>query len=163
MSDPDAHRPVIYVDADSCPVKAEICQLATQGEVDAVFVASCNHEIANTVTGVEVVTVDNEPEAADIAIANRLAKGDIVITQDFGLAAMCLGRGAHALSPRGVVYDNGNIDRLARIDDVSVPGDIAIAKAAVGAVTDRLVWTNTGQGLIDGKDMLLANPGSLSV
>ncbi len=112
MSDPEAHRPVVYVDADACPVKAEICHLAAEAEVDAVFVASFNHEIANTVSGVEVVTVDNEPEAADIAIANRLAKGDIVITQDFGLAAMCLGRGAHAISPRGVVYDNGNINRL---------------------------------------------------
>ena len=47
-----------------------------------------------------------------------------------------------------------------RINNVSVPGDIAAAKAAVNAVTDRVVWTNTGQGLIDAKDMLLANPGN---
>ena len=55
---------------------------------------------------------------------------------------------------------NGNITRLPRINNVSVPGDIAVAKAAVNAVTDRVVWTNTGQGLIDAKDMLLANPGN---
>ena len=55
---------------------------------------------------------------------------------------------------------NGNIVRLPRINSVTVPGDIAIAKAAVATVTDRIVWTNTGQGLIDAKDMLLANPGN---
>lgn len=55
---------------------------------------------------------------------------------------------------------NADITRLARIDNVHVPGDIAVAKAGVDSVTARLVWTNTGQGLLDAKDMLLANPGN---
>jgi hypothetical protein len=56
------------------------------------------------------VTVSSGRDAADFAIVERLAAGDIVVTQDIGVAAMALGRAAHAISPRGRVFDVATID-----------------------------------------------------
>jgi uncharacterized protein YaiI (UPF0178 family) len=76
-----------------------------------VMVFCSAHEISGG-EGVETVRVDNEPEAVDLAIFNRLEKGDLVVTQDYGLASMCLGKQARVLSPRGMEYTDSNIDRL---------------------------------------------------
>jgi len=101
----------IYVDADACPFKDLIVEIAAANGVGVTMVANHCHEIEAT-DRVEIVRVDDERDAVDIAIANRAAAGDIVVTQDYGLAAMVLGKGARALSPRGRVYDNGNIESL---------------------------------------------------
>lgn len=56
--------------------------------------------------------VDKDRDSVDIALANRLKKGDIVVTQDYGVAAMALPKGAYALNQNGLVYTDQNIDRL---------------------------------------------------
>lgn len=61
-------------------------------------------------TGVEAVQVSGGRDAADFAVVERLQPGDTVVTQDIGLAAMALGRGASALSPRGRIFHLATID-----------------------------------------------------
>lgn len=60
----------------------------------------------------EVILVDQGFQMVDIRIANECEKGDIIITQDYGVASMVLGKGCYAISPKGMIYDNNNIDEL---------------------------------------------------
>jgi uncharacterized protein len=60
----------------------------------------------------EVITVDQGRDSVDIALANRIGHGDIIVTQDYGVAAMALSKHALALNQNGMVYDTENIDRL---------------------------------------------------
>ena len=78
----------IYVDADACPVKKEILDCATRFQVDVVFVASYIN-MMNNPEG-KWVYVDAVKEAADLYIVNAVKKGDIVITNDIGLAGTLL-------------------------------------------------------------------------
>jgi uncharacterized protein YaiI (UPF0178 family) len=100
----------IIVDADATPKKAlETCKAAAaEFAVKLVTVASFNHRIESD----HHVTVGNAPQEADLQVANLTAKGDIVVTQDWGLAALVLGKGAAALSPSGRIYRKETIDFL---------------------------------------------------
>lgn len=102
----------ILVDADSCPVKDIIIETARETATPVVMVASVAHLIAYQEPEISVITVDNVPQAADIAVLNNLTPGDIVVTGDYGLAAVVLSKNATPLSPRGFIYTVGNIDRL---------------------------------------------------
>lgn len=101
----------IVVDADACPVKEIIIETARNNAVPVVMVMSLAH-ITGFPAEVTVITVDSIPQAADIAILNTVRPADIVVTQDIGLAAAVLGRGALVLSPRGWQYDETNINSL---------------------------------------------------
>ena len=107
---PNAGRRII-VDADACPFKDTILEIASAHGLAVTLVANYCHDIEGG-GAAEVVRVDKEPDAVDLAIANRAAPGDIVVTQDYGLAAMVLGKGCRALSPRGRIYTDGNIEGL---------------------------------------------------
>jgi uncharacterized protein YaiI (UPF0178 family) len=101
----------IIVDADACPVKEIIISLGIERNVPVEMVASFNHQI-NGGPGVRVIITDTGPDAADYIIANRVEAGDIVVTQDFGLAALVLGKKGKALSPRGLIFTGENINGL---------------------------------------------------
>lgn len=101
----------IVVDGDSCPVKAEIADTAGRFGVPVLMVASYDH-VLQPEPGVEIVQVDRSGQSADLYIAAHVEKGDIVVTQDYGLAALVIARACHGLSPRGDVYHAGNIDYL---------------------------------------------------
>ncbi|WP_282941483.1 YaiI/YqxD family protein [Paenibacillus sp. RC67] len=101
----------ILVDADACPVKSEIVKAAKQFDVEVMMVASFDHRLA-PMEGVQIVQVDRSDQSVDLYIANRIAPGDILITQDFGLAAIALGKKALALSNRGQQYIDRTIDFL---------------------------------------------------
>ena len=101
----------ILVDADACPVKESIVRLAKKSGVPVVFVVS-TASYFDRGWNVEKVLVDSLPQAVDIAIVNRVEPGDIVVTQDYGLAALVLGKQGKAISPRGRIFHEGNIDRL---------------------------------------------------
>lgn len=92
----------IIVDADACPKNALlICsRLAAEYQIDLHTVSSFNHNISS----VHHTTVGNASQEADLAVINMTVRGDIVVTQDGGLAAMVLGKGAAALSPIGKVF-----------------------------------------------------------
>lgn len=102
----------ILVDADSCPVKDIIVETARQSAIPVIMVASVSHLITYQDPEISVITVDNMPQAADIAVLNNLAPGDIVVTGDYGLASVVLSKNAIPVSPRGFVYTANNIDRL---------------------------------------------------
>ena len=59
-----------------------------------------------------IITVDKQADSVDFALMRLLTRDDIVVTQDFGLAAMALGKGAKAVNQNGLVYTNDNIDKL---------------------------------------------------
>jgi uncharacterized protein YaiI (UPF0178 family) len=101
----------IIVDADACPVKPEIAKAGQQFQVEVLMVASFDHRLA-PMNGVQIVQVDRSDQSADLYIANRIAAGDVLITQDFGLAALALGKKAIALSNRGQQYTDRTIDFL---------------------------------------------------
>jgi hypothetical protein len=94
----------VLVDADACPVKREIIDVCRSFGARAVFVASWDHMLSDAGEGVEIVQVDRSDQSVDLYIANRLGKGDVLVTQDFGLAALGLSRGAAVLSNRGQEY-----------------------------------------------------------
>ena len=101
----------ILVDADACPVKQSIIDLAVPRNVPIIMVASIAHDLPD-VPGVEAVRVDRDSQAADIAIANKARRGDLVITGDYGLACLVLAKGARALGFRGQPFTKDNIDTL---------------------------------------------------
>ncbi|ALS21320.1 MULTISPECIES: YaiI/YqxD family protein [Paenibacillus] len=101
----------IVVDADACPVKAEIVQTAAKFGVGVLMVASFDH-LLQPAEGVEIVQVDRSDQSVDLYIANRISAGDVLITQDFGVAMLGLGRRAIAMSNRGQMYSDRTIGFL---------------------------------------------------
>jgi len=100
----------ILVDADACPVKEIIVRLAKQRDIPVTMLIDTSHELNDGYS--EVITVDKQADSVDFALMGLLTREDIVVTQDFGLAAMVLGKGARALNQNGMVYTNDNIDKL---------------------------------------------------
>lgn len=100
----------VFVDADACPRPCLKILKRYQKEMGymLITVASFNHNLDNE----HHIIVGNEKDAADLAIVNRLSPGDLVVTQDWGLAALVLGKRAHALSPIGKVYSIDTMDFL---------------------------------------------------
>ncbi|MBC1394817.1 YaiI/YqxD family protein [Listeria welshimeri] len=95
--------PKILVDADACPVKAEIKQVAEQFQLEVIFVASFNHYSVNT-NGENWIFVDTGKESADMRMMNIANKGDIIVTQDIGLASILVAKGTYVFSNRGELY-----------------------------------------------------------
>jgi uncharacterized protein YaiI (UPF0178 family) len=101
----------LFVDADACPVTREAIAVARSHGVPVMLVADSTQNLARYVRlGVEAVQVTTGRDAADFAIIERLSPGDVVVTQDIGVAAMALGRGAGAISPRGRIFHQSTID-----------------------------------------------------
>lgn len=103
----------IYVDADACPVKDTITKMANDAQIPVTFVTSFSH-FSNTenAPGTKTVYVDTGAEAADYRIMKLAEKGDLIITQDYGLASLGLGKGCIVLHHKGFQYTLENIDRL---------------------------------------------------
>ena len=104
----------LFVDADACPVliKEEIMSFQKAlSEVETIFVASYAH-MSTTFREAKWVMVDSEKEEADLYIHRHAQKGDIAVTQDYGLASLLLPKGVFVLSPRGKQYTEENISTL---------------------------------------------------
>ncbi|NEW05216.1 YaiI/YqxD family protein [Paenibacillus sp. SYP-B3998] len=101
----------IIVDADACPVKSEIEQVGKRFGVQVVLVASFDHRMKQNLD-VKVVQVDRSDQSVDLYIANHIHHGDILVTQDFGLAALGLAKGCICLTNRGQEYTDSTIDFL---------------------------------------------------
>lgn len=100
----------ILVDADACPVKDIIVSEAKKYSVPVYMFVDTSHILKSGYAC--VITVDKASDSVDIALANKTERGDIVVTQDYGVAAMSLGKGAYALNQNGLVYTDKNIDML---------------------------------------------------
>ena len=101
---------VILVDADACPVKNIIVKVAKEFKSKVIMFIDNSHVLNDGYS--EVVTVDKGRDSVDIALINRAKSGDIVVTQDYGVAAMAIGKGAKALNQNGLIYSAKNIDML---------------------------------------------------
>lgn len=100
----------LIVDADACPVVDIAIAIAKEHGVHVLLVCDDSHLMQRS--GVETAYVQRGADSADFYIVNRVAAGDIVLTQDYGLAAMCMGKGARAMHQSGLEYTNENIDAL---------------------------------------------------
>lgn len=100
----------ILVDADACPVKEILVEEAKKRGLPVTMLTDTCHELNDGYS--TVITVDKGRDSADLRLVNLIKPGDVVVTQDYGVAAMSLGRGAKALNQNGLVYDGGNMDRL---------------------------------------------------
>lgn len=103
----------VYIDADASPVQQETIDIATQYNLDVILVKSFSH-FSNTFlpAHVSVQYVDKGAEMADFKIMAMVNKGDVIITQDYGLASMLLGKQCYVIHHKGFRYTEDNIDRL---------------------------------------------------
>lgn len=97
----------LLIDADACPVTRIAVKAAHERNIPAVLFCDSAHEFAGVQA--EVVTVMRGADSADFMLANRVKPGDVVITQDYGLAAMCLAKGAIVLRQDGLRFTEENI------------------------------------------------------
>lgn len=100
----------VIVDADACPVKSIIEKVSRSYNIDVIMVSNYHHQIESDYA--KVVVVDGSSQAADMVIANYTRPGDIVVTQDYGLAALILAKQTNAIHPQGNIYSQENIDGL---------------------------------------------------
>lgn len=101
---------VVWVDADACPRSVLLHLRSVKDEYGYQLwtVASQNHCFDQP----GHITVDPEPQATDMAIINRMQSGDLVVTQDWGLAAVVLAKGGKSLSPSGLIYQAERMDLM---------------------------------------------------
>ena len=100
----------LLIDADGCPVVDISIRLAKKYAVECFILCDTSHVFERE--GATTITVSKGADSVDFALVNRIEQGDVVVTQDYGLAAMCLAKGAIALSQDGMVYSSDNIDAL---------------------------------------------------
>lgn len=100
----------ILIDADGCPVVDLTIKIAKQHKVVCKIICDTSHVFEKD--GAETIMVSKGADSVDFAIVNMIKHGDVVITQDYGLAAMCLAKCAIVLNQDGMIYDDTNIDAL---------------------------------------------------
>ena len=107
----------LWIDADTCPVVDIAICVAGRHQVEVTLVCDDAHCMQRE--GARTITVARGADSADLMLVNLVLKGDIVVTQDYGLAALCLARGAKALNQNGRIYDENNIDSLLGMRHIS--------------------------------------------
>ena len=100
----------IYVDADACPVTRIVEKVAMKYEIPCTLICDTNHVLSSDYS--EVVIVGAGADAVDFKLISLLSKGDICVSQDYGVAAMALGKGCYAIHQSGKWYTNENIDQM---------------------------------------------------
>ena len=100
----------IYVDADACPVVRIVEKIAEKYTIPVTLLCDTNHVLQSDYS--EVIVVGAGADAVDYKLISICHKGDIVVSQDYGVAAMALGKGAYAIHQSGKWYTNDNIDRM---------------------------------------------------
>lgn len=100
----------IFVDADACPVVDIVEDIATKYNIPVTLLCDTNHVLTSDYS--EVIVVGAGADAVDYKLISICHRGDIVVTQDYGVAAMTLGKGAFAIHQSGKWYTNENIDQM---------------------------------------------------
>lgn len=100
----------IFVDADACPVIDIVEDIATKYNIPVTLLCDTNHVLTSDYS--EVVVVGAGADAVDYKLISICHRGDIVVTQDYGVAAMALGKGVFAIHQSGKWYTNENIDQM---------------------------------------------------
>ena len=100
----------IFVDADACPVVRIVEKIAKKYNIAVTLLCDTNHVLNSEYS--EVIVVGAGADAVDYKLISICHKGDIVVSQDYGVAAMALGKGAYAIHQSGKWYTNENIDQM---------------------------------------------------
>lgn len=100
----------IYVDADACPVVRIVEKVAKEMSIPVTLLCDTNHVLHSDYSDIKIIGAG--ADAVDFALVNLAKKGDAVVTQDYGVAAMALGKGAYAIHQSGKWYTNDNIDQM---------------------------------------------------
>ncbi|WP_099204310.1 YaiI/YqxD family protein [Scatolibacter rhodanostii] len=100
----------ILIDADGCPVVDITVEVAGRYKTECLILCDTSHVFEKK--GATTLTFSKGADSVDFALVNRVSTGDIVITQDYGLAAMCLSRRAIVINQDGMEYTADNIDAL---------------------------------------------------
>jgi uncharacterized protein YaiI (UPF0178 family) len=100
----------IFVDADACPVVDIVEDIATKYNIPVTLLCDTNHVLTSDYS--EVIVVGAGVDAVDYKLISICHRGDIVVTQDYGVAAMALGKGAYAIHQSGKWYTDENIDQM---------------------------------------------------
>ena len=101
---------VVFIDADGCPVVDVTVNTALKNNIKPVIVCDTSHVF--DYENAETIVVEKGFDSVDFFLINKVKKGDIVITQDYGLAAMCIAKNAIPINQNGFVYTNQNIDNM---------------------------------------------------
>ena len=107
----------IFIDADGCPVTDIAVRLAVKNNIPCTIICDSAHSIQRD--NAETITVDKGADSADFRLVNLVSAGDIAVTQDYGLAAMCLSKRAVVLNQDGKRYTEENISGLLEFRAVS--------------------------------------------
>lgn len=100
----------VFIDGDGCPVVGITVDVCKKRGVYCVILCDTSHSMEKY--GVETVVVSKGADSVDFALVNLLKKGDLVVSQDYGLAAMAMAKQAVPVSQEGFVYDDSNIEAL---------------------------------------------------
>ena len=100
----------ILVDADACPVVSIVERVAEKYGIPVVLLCDTNHVLQSEYSEVKVIGAG--ADAVDFALVGLCQKGELVVTQDYGVAAMILGKGAYGIHQNGKWYTDENIDRM---------------------------------------------------
>ena len=100
----------IFIDADACPVVGIVEKVAKEHNLPVTLLCDTNHVLSSDYS--EVIVVGAGADAVDYKLISICHKGDVVISQDYGVAAMALGKGAYAIHQSGKWYTNENIDQM---------------------------------------------------
>ena len=100
----------IFVDADACPVVGIVETIAEKYNISTTLLCDTNHILYSDYS--EVIVVGAGADAVDYKLISICHKGDVVVSQDYGVAAMALGKGAYAIHQPGKWYTNENIDQM---------------------------------------------------
>lgn len=100
----------ILVDADACPVTQIVEAIAKTHNLPVILLCDTNHVLQSDYS--EVRIIGEGADAVDFALLNICERGDVVVTQDYGVAAMILGKGAYGIHQSGKWYTNENIDQM---------------------------------------------------
>lgn len=107
----------VIIDADACPVTGICEKICREKGIAVIAVCDTSHIINSEY--MEIKVVDKGSGSADIAIVNLCKKSDIVITQDYGVASMALGKGSYVLHQSGMEYTHQNIENLMEMRHVA--------------------------------------------
>ena len=101
---------IILIDGDGCPVVDLTIKISRKFNIEVIIMCDTSH-IFNK-DGAKTMVFSKGADSVDFALINLLKKDDIVITQDYGLAAMAINKASYVINQNGLIYSNENIDRL---------------------------------------------------
>lgn len=107
----------IFIDADGCPVVDIALRTAKKFGIECTLICDTAHSLQRD--GAATIIVDKGADSADFRLVNLVGEGDIAVTQDYGLAAMCLSKRATVLNQDGRLYTEENISGLLEFRAVS--------------------------------------------